>query len=140
MREEGVKRSDERDEVFFQMLAATGNVSRAASESGYKRQRVYDIRKAEKDFAEEWDDAIAEYEAVLEAELRRRAVDGIDEPIVYKGQVTNTVKRYSDTLLMFYLKKINPAYRDNHKGDDGDNTDKTPTINLHLHGVESIST
>lgn len=139
-REEGFKRSKKRDQVFFDTLATTGNVSRAARESGYKRQRVYEIRSADDAFSDSWDDALAEYESMLEAELMRRAVQGVDKPVIFRGEITNTFKEYSDTLLMFYLKKINPAYRDSSKNDDEAEEDKSPTINLYLNGVESSTT
>ncbi len=49
----------------------------------------------------------------LEAEAIRRA-SGYDEPLVYKGQKTGEyVRKHSDLLLMFLLKKRNPEYRDN---------------------------
>ena len=35
----------------------------------------------------------------IEAEMRRRAIDGVDKPVFYKGQPCGTVKEYSDTLL-----------------------------------------
>ena len=35
----------------------------------------------------------------IEAEMRRRAIDGVDKPVFYKGQQCGTVKEYSDMLL-----------------------------------------
>jgi hypothetical protein len=41
---------------------------------------------------------------VLLAEARRRAIEGVEEPIMHQGQVVTTVRRYSDLLLIFLLK------------------------------------
>lgn len=64
----------------------------------------------------------------IEAEAYRRAVEGVDEPVVYQGMVTTvfdaetgmdkvlTVKKYSDSLLAMLLKATDPEkYRENVK-------------------------
>ncbi len=56
----------------------------------------------------------------IEAELHRRAVTGILEPIFYKGRRVNTVRKKSDVLLMFLLKKRRPEYRDNYQQVEAD--------------------
>lgn len=43
-----------------------------------------------------------------EQEAHRRAVDGIDEPVFYKGDECGHIRRYSDRLLEFLLKADNP--------------------------------
>ena len=55
-----------------------------------------------------------EYVEKLEAEVDRRAIEGIDHPVIYKGSITDTYKEYSDNLLMFRLKKLRPEYRENY--------------------------
>lgn len=57
------------------------------------------------------DDMHTEY---LEQEVKRRALMGTREPIVYKGEVTGYRRKKSDNLLMFILKGREPEkYRDN---------------------------
>lgn len=64
----------------------------------------------------------------LEAEAYRRAVQGVDEPVVFQGMVTTvfdvetgkdkvlTVKKYSDSLLAMLLRASDPEkYRENSK-------------------------
>lgn len=65
--------------------------------------------------------ALRVYDDMLDAEIDRRAVGGIDKPLQYKGQITRdsegnpvTVKEYSDNLLMFRRKQRDPSYRDNY--------------------------
>ena len=52
----------------------------------------------------------------LEAEARRRAVEGVRKPVYYRGEIVGTVKEYSDTLLIFLMKGAMPEkYRENVK-------------------------
>jgi len=44
----------------------------------------------------------------LEDEALRRAVEGVDEPVFYRGERIGTARKYSDTLLMFLLKSRRP--------------------------------
>ena len=51
---------------------------------------------------------------LLEAEARRRAAMGVEEPVFYKGQVVGHIRKYSDNLLMFLLKAHWPEkFREN---------------------------
>lgn len=118
-------------ESFLANLAATGNVSRSAQAVGRSRGGFYKLKRTEVEFSEAWDQAMEAAADELEAEARRRAVDGVDEPIVYRGAVakdadgrTVTVKRYSDVLLMFLLNGARPEkYKQikeqRHTGPDG---------------------
>ena len=44
----------------------------------------------------------------LEHEAIRRAVDGVDRPVFFKGRQIAMLKEYSDTLLIFMLKGLRP--------------------------------
>src|SRR5205807_601275 len=50
--------------------------------------------------------------AHIEAEIRRRAMEGWDEPVYQQGARVGTVRKYSDTLLIFYAKRRMPEYRE----------------------------
>ena len=52
---------------------------------------------------------------LVDRNAKRRAIDGVEEPVYYRGQKVGTKKWYSDTLLMFLLKKLRPEYREAHK-------------------------
>lgn len=115
---------------FLAELAATGNVTHSAKVAVVNKQTVYNHRMQDGDFAAAWADAIEESNDNLEAEARRRAVDGVDEPVVYQGELMGswvgpdgkpatketdgarfiplTVKKYSDVLLIFLLKANRP--------------------------------
>lgn len=123
-------------EEFFQALRDTCNVTIAARAGGVSRMRVYQIRAADPDFAQQWDDALQEGIDMLEREAHRRAFGGTDKPLTYQGQFTYlrdpetgnvlrdaegnpriaTVKEHSDVLAMFLLKAHRPEkYRENSK-------------------------
>jgi hypothetical protein len=83
---------------------------------------------------------LAQEEAIgiLESEVHKRAVDGVEELVIYQGKLCFepqrdpngqikygkngrplpsttplTIRRKSDALLMFRLKKLDPSYREN---------------------------
>lgn len=54
---------------------------------------------------------------MLESEAYRRAVEGVDEPVFYKGDECGAVRKYSDKILLVLLKAEanragDPAYKD----------------------------
>ena len=51
---------------------------------------------------------------VVEAEVHRRAIEGIDHPVIHQGVITDHYKQYSDNLLMFRAKRLDPSYRDSY--------------------------
>lgn len=80
---------------FLEVVAATGNVRLAASAAGVSRDAPYKRGRRDPRFAARWLRAREEAVDTLEAEARRRALDG------------------SDALLMFLLRSLRPAvYRD----------------------------
>jgi len=94
------------------LVQAGGNVSTACDEAGLNRRTAYLWRAADKSFAEAWDDALNLGLDELESEARRRAFDGVEEPVFYKGEVCGHIRRYSDSLIMFMLKAYRPQFRD----------------------------
>jgi hypothetical protein len=90
--------------TFLSALRRSPNVSAAARAAGVTRQAVYLYRESDPDFARAWDDALAESTDHLVGEAYRRAFEGTDEPVFYKGEECGTVRKYSDTLTCFLLK------------------------------------
>ena len=66
-------------------------------------------------FLKRFEAASLRYQETLDAEIDRRGVEGIEKPVFYKGKEVARVKEYSDNLLMFRRKKLDPSYRDNHE-------------------------
>lgn len=89
-------------------LAETGNVSKAANAAGINRVTHYVWLKEDPEYAAAAEDAMEQAADLLEEEARRRAHDGTDEPVFYQGVQCGTVRKYSDTLLIFLLKAARP--------------------------------
>lgn len=95
-------------EAFLEELRKQGNVSGACTVSLYPRQRAYELRNRDPDFAAAWDDALDEAVDTLEKEAWRRACKGNAEPVYQNGEKIGEVRKYSDTLLIFLLKGHRP--------------------------------
>jgi hypothetical protein len=112
---------EEAREKFLAALSEGYAVKYACIAAGVTRSRVYAWRDEDAGFRAAWDAALADGTETLEQEARRRAVEGTEEPIYQQGNLIGTVRKYSDTLLIFLLKGRKPdTYRDNvavdHKG------------------------
>lgn len=110
--------------AFLAAFEETGNISRAAIVAKISRDIHYKwMREPDSDYPERFADAEEVATDSLEAEARRRALEGVDEPVGWwKGEPGGVVKRYSDTLLIFLLKGARPTkYRERfeHMGKDG---------------------
>lgn len=81
---------------FLEQLAIDGNVSRSCRDIAVSTTTVYALRKTDGDFAAAWDQAVEDSSDELEAEARRRAVKGVEEPVVYQGQLTPVWERNRD--------------------------------------------
>jgi hypothetical protein len=103
-------------ESFLISLSQNANVSQAAKFSEVNRNTAYKWRQSDPDFAEAWDRALEDATDALEAEARRRATEGYEEPIIYGGKVIVdpetgrpiVKKKYSDALMVFLLKSHRP--------------------------------
>ena len=105
--------TDKRYDLFLAELAVDGNVSRSANAAGVDRSNAYQRRLKNPEFSRRWDDAIEAATDAIEAEARRRAVEGVEEPVYYKGQECGRIRRYSDSLLLALLRAKRPQeYRD----------------------------
>lgn len=90
------------------LVASGGNVSRACQAIDVARLTAYRWREEDPEFKTAWNEAKAAGMDALEDEATRRAFEGIDKPIVHQGFITDTVKEYSDTLMIFLLKGGKP--------------------------------
>ena len=67
---------------------------------------------------------------VVEAEVHRRAIEGVDHPVIHQGVITDTYKTYSDNLLMFRAKRLDPSYRDNYSDASKQDIPRVTQINI----------
>jgi len=101
--------------AFLSAFAECGNKSRAAEMAGIVKQTIYTRQwREDREFQAALESARVMAADVLEQEAHRRAVEGVEEPVGwYKGVAGGTVRRYSDTLLIFTLKGLLPdRYRE----------------------------
>ena len=105
--------------MFLEALSSGFSVTHAANAAGVLRQRVYELRDADERFAAEWAAAFEAGTDVLRDEVRRRAVDGVEEPVFQRGELVGHVRKFSDVLLIFELKRRDPSYRDTVTVDGG---------------------
>lgn len=107
------KKENDWKETFLSRLRKSPNVTAAARAAGYSRQWMYELREREENFAKAWDEALSESLDTAEGELYRRAVRGVVKRVYYQDKHIDTVKEYSDTLLIFMLKAHRPEkYRE----------------------------
>lgn len=99
--------------AFAAALSATGIVRRACEAVGIDYSTAYRWRESDEEFAALWERAAMIGNEVLEDEARRRAFEGVEEPVFHQGVAVDTVRKYSDTLTIFLLKGAMPEkYRD----------------------------
>lgn len=102
--------------AFITALGLTGNIREAARVAKIRRENHYDWMKADPEYVEAAKSAFKEAGDILEAEARRRAVEGVAEPVFYQGQAIGAVRKYSDVLLIFLLKGVKPEkFRERHE-------------------------
>ena len=102
-------------ERFLEHVRKTGRKHEAAQVSGvsYDCIRVY-INKNINEMADRTEAAMADYREAIEAEIHRRAIEGVPEPIIGgkdRDEIVTYVQRYSDRLLEFHAKRHIPEYR-----------------------------
>jgi hypothetical protein len=103
-------------EHFLAVLRDTASPSRAAEAVGISRVWAYATREKDLQFRADWDAAVDLALDRLVEEGFRRAVDGIDEPVVQGGHIVCrrdpetgeehpvSIRRYSDRLLECMIK------------------------------------
>ena len=100
--------------VFLEALAQTANLTTSARAAGVTRENVYQARRRSPEFEAQCRNAVEQAVDLLEREARRRAFEGVLEPVYHKGEVVGHIRKYSDGLLTFLLKAHRPTkYRDN---------------------------
>ena len=91
---------------FLEALARTGNVQASAYYVQLSRQSAYDLRRRDPDFARGWQAALVLARDVAEDALQERAIEGIEEPVYYHGEVVGMRRRYDSRLLLAHLARL----------------------------------
>ncbi len=121
--------------AFLAAFARMGLIGEAAKAAGCDRRSHTRWRATSPDYAAAFDEAKETALETFEGEARRRAVEGVQEVVLYKGKpvlldpkthkydkvhgVPVVRRRYSDVLLIVLLKSLAPEkYRDFRDGVD----------------------
>ncbi len=102
--------TDEKADAFLEQLGRTGSVTAAAEQAGLGRTQLYERRRTHKRFAAAWDKALALGVERLHDDAMRRALEGDERPIVHKGELVATERRFDNRLLQFLLKAHKPEF------------------------------
>lgn len=86
-----------------------GNVTNASEAVSIARSTAYALAERDTVFAAAWAEAQEEAADRIEAEIHRRAVEGVLEPVFYKGERAGYTRRYSDSLLALLAGATRPA-------------------------------
>lgn len=81
---------------FLQHLKTSCNMAESCRAVGVTYSAMMAMKSRDADFAAACDEAFEEAYDHLEAEARRRAFHGVDEPVVYQGQLTPIFERNAD--------------------------------------------
>lgn len=134
-----------RTAAFLAGYRATGNITRAAEIAGISRDMHYRRMKTDPEYKRVFEENERIAIGVLEDEATRRAVEGVQEPVIYQGNLCYepvmdidgrpvldiegnprlkplVIRKYSDSLLQFLLRGARPEkYRERfqhtHSGD-----------------------
>ncbi len=110
-----------RQDTFLKEFKICATVTHAAKLANIGRQTHYDWLRKDEEYQAAFAEAEVAATDALVAEARRRAIQGVEEPIFYKGELVQTIRKYSDTLLIFLMKGALPeVYRERYEISGGD--------------------
>lgn len=96
--------------ILLRELRRTGNITISSKIACVSRRWTQKLIARDPEFKAAVDLAVYENTEQMLEEARRRAYEGVEEPVFYQGNVCGHVRKYSDTLLMFKIKGERPEY------------------------------
>lgn len=102
--------------AFLAAYAHTGRITRAALSAQVNWRNHYNWLKSDEQYVLSFAEAQRMAGDFFEDEAIRRALEGIQKPVFYRGEHVENETVYSDTLMIVLLKGAKPdKYRDNVK-------------------------
>ncbi len=100
--------SADRQVVFLEALARTGNVRAAARYAGLSRESAYKLRRRPdaRAFARAWDAAIIHARDIFQDELMDKGLNGWREAVWHQGEEVGTRERWSAPLFLAALSRL----------------------------------
>jgi hypothetical protein len=102
-------------EGIVKMLRTDWNLVGAAHAHGISYECMNNHRRDDEEFRKAIDEAHDTYVERLRAEVHRRGVEGVAEPVFYQGNQVAFVQKYSDALLLAHIRKHDHSYREHTK-------------------------
>jgi hypothetical protein len=102
----------DRQVQFLSVLATNGNVRAACAAVGTSAHTAYKLRRRDPLFARGWAAALAAARVHVDAVIHDRALNGIEEPVLYRGEVVATRRRYDNRLLLALAGRLDKAAED----------------------------
>ncbi len=93
---------------FLSVLSMTNSVTLASRHSRISRQAVYEHRKADPEFAEQWDEAQEHAIDMLHARVFQRTLEGDIEPVFYMGVPVAYIRKFDSKLQIEMLRAYRP--------------------------------
>lgn len=110
-----------RKALFLRIFRTTGSRTRACEAAGISWRLAERWAEHDNEFRQNFIAARVEADDRLLTEARRRAVEGNNEGVWYKGELVGFERKYSDGLMQSFLKARFPEFRDRqevaHTGD-----------------------
>jgi hypothetical protein len=97
---------------FLEGLATSGAVRSASAAAGVSYRTAYRERRANPAFRRAWDAALLSARAMSEDVLATRAIEGVEEDVLYHGEVVATRRRYDARLLLAHLARLDKLTED----------------------------
>ena len=103
---------------FLDHLASKGNVRAACARVGLSTESAYRLRRRDAEFARGWAAALALARESSVQVLADRAIDGVEEPIWYRGELVGTRRRYDTRLLLAHIARLDRLVDEDAAGPD----------------------
>lgn len=118
-----LKFTPEARNLLLECIRRTGVIGPACDEIGISRRTLANHRAVDETLEDDIKAAKQDFVDRAEAELARRAVEGLIKPVFYRGERVDNgeIREYSDQLLIALLKRHVPEYRDGPLVQFGDN-------------------
>ena len=98
--------SPERQTQFLSALSEVGSVRIACARVGVSVQTAYLHRRRSARFAAGWDGALVLARQVAEDVLAFRALEGVEEPVFYRGEQVGSRLKFDARLLLAHLARL----------------------------------
>lgn len=96
----------ERQARFLAALSETGAVRAACARVHISPECVYRLRRRSAVFAAAWDGALVLARRVAEDVLAQRALEGVEEPVFFRGEQVGARVRFDARLLLAHLARL----------------------------------